>query len=223
MGLNCGCGGEALSGLTDVLCRSGFGQIQRMAFQRKFNNGQLNFISDADILDSAAWISRMVAENSTKVVLSPLVSNPELSSGAMRAFGGDNSTLNGVELNMGREAASFSAVLYDEDQSVISKLKKLQCEVLSVYLIDETGGIAAIRVEGGYAGIPVYGFFIGDKDFGGLVEPDTNLLTFNLMPNWSDNLVRLRAEDLGYNLLNDFDREFRRDFSDDFNSDFAII
>lgn len=223
MGLNCGCVGEALASLSDVLCRSGFGQIQRLVFQRRFDGGQPNIIGDAEIVSADAWIRRIVAEDSTKVVLSPFIGNPELSSGAKRAFGGDNSTVNGVELNMGREAGSFSAVLYDESQSNISILKKMQCEVLNVFLVDEYGSIAAIRVNGGYTGIPVYSLFVGDKKFGGLTDPDSNQLTFSLKPNWSDNLVRLRAEELGYNLLYDFDREFTRDFNDDFNSDFAII
>lgn len=223
MGLNCGCVGEALANLSDVLCKSGFGQIQRIVFQRRFSGGQLNVITDADIVSADAWISRIVAEDSTKVVLSPFIGNPELSSGAKRAFGGDNSTVNGVELNVGREAAAFSAVLYETNPITIRTLKGYQCEVLSVFLVDEFGNIAAIRVDGGYAGIPVQSFFVGDRDFGGLTDPDSNQLSFSLKPNWSDNLVRLRAADLGYNLLSDFDRVFSRDFSDDFNSDFAII
>lgn len=223
MGLNCGCVGESLRSVPNGLCKSGFGQIQRVVFQRRFNNGQLNIFTDAEMEEATSWISRIVAEDSTKVVLSPFIGNPELSSGAKRSFGGDNSTVNGVELNMGREAASFSAVLYEESQTIVSIIKQYMCEVLNVFLVDEFGAIAAIKVEGGYTGIPITGFFVGDKKMGGIADPDSNTINFSLNPNWSDNLVRLRAEDLGYNLLYDFDREFLRDFNEDFNSDFAIV
>lgn len=225
MGLNCGCVGEKLMSLPDVVCKAGFGQIQRLVFQRRRNaNGELNKISAADMAVAATWISLSVAEDSTKVVLSPFIGNPELSSGAKRAFGGDNSTISGVELNVGREASQFSAILYEESSDVISILKQYQCETLSVYFVDEYGAIGAILLsDGSYAGVPITNFFVGDRDFGGLTDPDSNQVNFTLQPNWSDNLVKLRAEDLGYNLLYDLDRMFSRDFNADFNSDFAIF
>lgn len=223
MGLNCGCKG-ALPTLPTVLCTAGFGQIQRIVFQRRFDdNGEVNKITPEQMSQAATWISLSVAEDSTKIVLSPFIGNPELGSGAKRAFGGDNSTVNGIELNMGREAAQFSAVLYEESQDLISCLKEYMCETLGVYLVDEYGNIAATTYGDDFAAIPITNLFIGDKDFGGLTEPDANSINFSLKPNWSDKLVMLRAEDLGYNLLYDLDREFSRDFNGDFNSDFAIF
>jgi len=223
MGLNCGCNG-ALPTLPTVLCTAGFGQIQRIVFQRRFDdNGEVNKITPEQMSQAATWISLSVAEDSTKIVLSPFIGNPELGSGAKRAFGGDNSTVNGIELNMGREAAQFSAVLYEESQDLISCLKEYMCETLGVYLVDEYGNIAATTYGDDFAAIPITNLFIGDKDFGGLTEPDSNSINFSLKPNWSDKLVMLRAEDLGYNLLYDLDREFSRDFNGDFNSDFAIF
>lgn len=223
MGLNCGCNG-ALPTLPTVLCKAGFGQIQRIVFQRRFDdNGEVNKITPEQMSQAATWISLSVAEDSTKIVLSPFIGNPELGSGAKRAFGGDNSTVNGIELNMGREAAQFSAVLYEESQDLISCLKEYMCETLGVYLVDEYGNIAATTYGDDFAAIPIANLFIGDKGFGGLTEPDANAINFSLKPNWSDKLVMLRAEDLGYNLLYDLDREFSRDFNGDFNSDFAIF
>lgn len=223
MGLNCGCKG-ALPTLPTVLCKAMFGQIQRIVFQRRFDdNGEVNKITPEQMSQAATWISLSVAEDSTKIVLSPFIGNPELGSGAKRAFGGDNSTVNGIELNMGRETAQFSAVLYEESQDLISCLKGYMCETLGVYLVDEYGGIAATTYGDDFAAIPITNLFIGDKGFGGLTEPDANAINFSLKTNWSDKLVMLRAEDLGYNLLYDLDREFSRDFNGDFNSDFAIF
>lgn len=225
MGLNCGCAGDKLMNLPDVVCKAGFGQIQRLIFQRRYNDfGSLNRISDSEMALASTWISLSVAEDSTKVVISPFIGNPELGSGAKRAFGGDNSTVNGVELNVGREASQFSAILYEESSDVVNALKSFQCETLSVYFVDEFGAIGAIQLDGGgYTGVPITNFFVGDRNFGGLIDPDSNQLNFSMLPNWSDNLVRLRAEDLGYNLLYELDREFSRDFNEDFNYDFAIF
>lgn len=224
MGLNCGCVSQELTSLSEVACKSGFGQIQRIIFQKRYlDGGSLNKISDEEMQYAATWINLSLAGDGSKVVLSPFIGNPELGSGAKRAFGGDNSTANGVELNVGREAAQFSAALYEESQEAIKILKTFQCETLSVYLVDEFGNIGAIRIDGGYTGIPIVNFFVGDKDFGGFTELDSNTINFRLLPNWSDDLVLLRSDELGYNLLYDLDREFTLDFNSDFNSDFAIF
>ena len=78
MGLNCGCNG-ALPTLPTVLCKAGFGQIQRIVFQRRFDdNGEVNKITPEQMSQAATWISLSVAEDSTKIVLSPFIGNPEL-------------------------------------------------------------------------------------------------------------------------------------------------
>lgn len=207
MGLNCGCPvGTKLTSPVDQACKSSFGQIQKILFQRKLNAGALNTISAANIITAAGWSALTAANDSTKVVVSPEVSNPETEPGAARTFGGDNQTPGGIQIIVGREATSFTAAFYELDQSVIAVLKKLQCEDLAVYFIDEYGNIGCATDDNGanYHGIPIRSLFIGDKDFGGLTDPDSNAMSFNMLPNWSDNFVIVKQSTMnGFNPLTD--------------------
>lgn len=207
MGLNCGCPvGAKLTSPVDQVCKSSFGQIQKILFQRRLNAGALNTISAAGIISAAGWSALTAAEDSTKVVVSPEVSNPETEPGAARTFGGDNQTVGGIRIVVGREVTSFTAAFYELDQSVIAVLKELQCEDLAVYFIDEYGNIGCATDDKGanYHGIPIRSLFIGDKDFGGLTDPDSNAMSFNMLPNWSDNFVIVKQSSMkGFNPLTD--------------------
>ena len=214
MGLNCGCPvGSALTTLTTSPCKSSFGQIQRLLFQRRVKaDGTLNVITEAAIKTLAGWNALITANDYTKVTVSPDINNPETEPGAPRTFGGDNQTIGGQEIIIGREPTAFTSMLYEEDQALIKQLKDYQCEDLAVYFIDEYGNIGCYDAgQSGspatqnYRGVPVRSFFVGDKDFGGFSEPDSNALNFSLEPNWSDKLVILRQSTFtdGFNPLTD--------------------
>ena len=73
-----------------------------------------------------------------------------------------------------------------------------------MFLIDENGNIGAIDEAGDgakYMPIPVDKFFVGDKNLGGYEEPDSNTISWSFYPNWSDNLVLIKADTLDYNPL----------------------
>ena len=55
-----------------------------------------------------------------------------------------------------------------------------------------------------YYPIPIKTLFVGDKKLGGMDEPDTNVLSWNMQPNWSDNLVFVDPTD--FNALTDLDK-----------------
>jgi hypothetical protein len=92
-------------------------------------------------------------------------------------------------------------------QSVIKAMKSLQCEAvndnLGVYLFDENGNICAVKgtAEGEYHPIPIRSFFVGDKSFGGLEEPDNNAIQWSFLPNYSDDLAIVAPTD--FNPLTD--------------------
>lgn len=213
MGLNCGCPvGASLAALSDQQCKSSFGQIQKLLFQRRLAaDGSLNQILANAIVTKAGWSALIGAADNTAVTVSPEVCNPETEPGAARTFGGDNQTPGGVQLIVGREATTFTAAFYELDQSVIKKLKSYQCEDLCVYFIDEYGNIGClVAATGGspaaptaYKGVPVQSFFVGDKDFGGLSDPDSNALSFSMKPNWSDDFVIIKQADMDFNPLTD--------------------
>ena len=207
MGLNCGCPvGTHLEAITDQQCKSSFGQIQKLLIQRRLDgHGDLNKIDAADIIKKAAWTALIGAGDDTAVVVSPELSNPETEPGNARTFGGDNQTPGGIQIIVGREATQFTGAFYELDQSVIKTMKTYQCEDVVVYFVDEYGNIGCLvaGVSQGaathYKGVPIKSLFIGDKDFGGLTDPDSNIISFNMLPNWSDDFVIIKQSSMDFN------------------------
>ena len=210
MGLICDC--PLAASLPDVPlsdCPDSFGQIQKVLFQRLesaagVKNGFDN--SEKQIIKKASWTALIEASDGTKVVPSPYITAPTTEPGAARTYGGGNETLGGIEITIGREPTPFTGTLLQENQATIKALKQMQCEgALGVYLVDENGEIGAIADDPEsptkYTPIPIYALFIGDKNLGGLEAPDSNAIEWKFMPNWSDNLVRVKATD--FNPLTD--------------------
>lgn len=207
MGLNCGCpAGAHLADLEIAECKESLGQIQKVIIQRIYKStGEKNKIPTEDIKSKSAMAALSAAADGTKTIISPYIQNPTTEAGAARTFGGGNATLGGIEIVIGREPTTFSGVIYQEAQSTIKAMKTYSCENIGVYLIDENGNIGAITEDNGenYSPIPVGKFFVGDKNLGGFEEPDSNAIEWNFFPNWSDNLVIVKATELDYNPLTD--------------------
>ena len=206
MGLNCGCpAGAHLADLKIAECKESLGQIQKVIIQRIYNStGVKNKIPGESIKAKTAMAALFSAADGTKLIVSPYIQNPSTEPGAARTFGGGNQTLGGIEIVIGREPTTFTGVIYQEAQSVIKTLKTYSCEKIGVFLIDENGNIGAIDEAGdgaNYEPIPVDKFFVGDKNLGGYEEPDSNTISWSFYPNWSDNLVLIKADTLDYNPL----------------------
>jgi hypothetical protein len=187
----------ALTTIPSAGCPESFGQIQKIAFQRlrKADGTKNSFTSQNSILLKASWTALMAASDGTKIVLSPYVQAPTNEAGSPRTFGGGNETLGGVEIIIGREPTTFSAVIRSVKQDVIKAMKELQCEAqadnLGVFLIDENGAVECIKdetTEGTFYPIPIRSLFVGDKSHGGLEAPDSNAIQFAFLPNYSDDL-----------------------------------
>lgn len=208
MGLNCGCpAGEHLKDLVIAECKESFGQIQKVIIARIFSStGTKNKLPSATIETKATMTPLFAASDGTKLIVSPYIQNPTTEPGEARTFGGGNQTLGGIEIVIGREPTNFTGVIYQEAQSVIKVLKSYSCEKIGVFLIDENGNIGAIDEQGdgkNFMPIPVDKFFVGDKNLGGYEEPDSNTISWSFYPNWSDNLVLIKADTLDYNPLTD--------------------
>ena len=210
MGLVCDCPlAEALPNVPLSDCPESFGQIQKVIFQRLQNAAGVNNefdTSEKQITKKASWTALLSADDGTKVVPSPYITNPTTEPGAARTYGGGNETLDGIEINIGREPTTFTGTLLQEHSDTVKALKKMQCEgALGVYLVDENGEIGALADDPTsptkYMPIPIYGLFIGDRTLGGLEAPDSNSIEWKFVPNWSDNLVRVKPED--FNPLTD--------------------
>lgn len=207
MGINCGCpAGAHLADLEIAECKESLGQIQKVIIQRIYKStGEKNKMAAADIKVKSKIAALAAAADGTKIIVSPYIQNPTTEPGAARTFGGGNQTLGGIEIVIGREPTTFSGIIYQESQSTIKTMKEYSCENIGVYLIDENGNIAALTDDEGanYMPIPVGKFFIGDKKLGGFEEPDSNTIEWNFFPNWSDNLVIVKATEFDYSPLTD--------------------
>lgn len=194
--------GAALPDIPKFDCPESFGQIQKVAFQRLRSDGERNgFTTLADIKTKASWTPMLIAEDSSKIVVSPYIQNPETSPGGPRTFGGGNETLGGIEEIIGTEPTEFTCVIRKAPQAIIKALKQLGCEEVGVYLFSEHGAIQAIEEDGAHYPIPIRSFFAGDKMFGGYENPDENAIQWNFPPNYSDDLVTVWPED--FNPLTD--------------------
>ena len=208
--MTCQCpASEALTTIPAQGCAESFGQIQKVAFQRLINAGVKNsFTTTDDIKLLASWTAKMAAANSTKIVISPYIQAPTVEAGAARTFGGGNETLGGIEQIIGREPTPFTGVIRAVSQSIIKKIKELQCEAiadnLGVYLFDENGNICALQDQTTattFYPIPIRALFVGDKTFGGLEAPDSNAIQWSFLPNYSDDLAIVKPTD--FNPLTD--------------------
>lgn len=207
MGLNCGCpAGAHLDDLEIMECKESFGQIQKILIQRIYkSDGVRNTLNKAagGVPAKADLTAMLSAADGTKLIVSPYIQNPTTEPGAARTFGGGNATLGGIEIVIGREPTTFTGIIYQEAQSTIKSMKSYSCEKIGVYLVDENGNIGAIKEDNQYYPIPVDKFFVGDKKLGGIEEPDSNSIEWSFFPNWSDDLVIIKRDELDFNPLTD--------------------
>ena len=219
----------AAASLTSILqarCAEDFGQIQKVIFQRLWNNtvhnacflGTGSSASVPSINTLSDMQALLAATDSTKIVVSPYVESPTVEAGDARTSGGGNDSLNGIETLVGTNPTTFTAQIRSQKQSVIKQMKALMGESkahnLGVYLINENGQIAGIDANAEYgvegttgdriAPIPVELMFVGDKAIGGFEAPDSNTLSWSFKPNWSDNFMVVKPT--GYNPLTALDQ-----------------
>lgn len=201
MGLNCACpAANAISGFAIPECLEDFGQVNKVIFQRIFSAaGAKNKIVTPD--KKASWTAPFAAADSTKTVITPYISNPAVTPGAKKTYGGGNATPGGVIKVIGTEPTTMTAQFDSLPQSIIKVLKKMMCENVGVYLINERGQIGAMGLPTGalsaieYYPIPVSSLFVGDKAFGGLDNPDTNAIEWSWKPGWSDDFTVVAPDD----------------------------
>lgn len=208
MAITCGCPLDAALGdITINECSEDFGQIQKGALQRNFlSTGVQNSIADPTLL--ASWTALLTAADSSKVVPTPYINEPETEPGAAKTYGGgDNTTLGGVSEVIGAETTKFTGKIVAKSQQTIADMKAMQCENVGIWLFDEFGQIGCIvddvDTPTKYYPIPIAykSLFVGDKSFGGFDNPDYNMLQWEWNANYSDKFVIVKPTD--FNPLTD--------------------
>jgi len=181
-------------------CNSDVGQIQKLVFWRTGNS----IASVTTALIQTTWDTLLAAADDTKALVSPLLHNPDMPAGDPREFGGGNETQWGAPLRKGAQSPAFSFMMHAEDQDAITSMKNLRCEYLDVIFINEANQFIYSDAGGGFAGFPIVpnSLFVGDKAIGGFDTWDSNLLQFNMQPNWSDTLEITAASTFALSMVN---------------------
>lgn len=186
-------------------CPETFGQIQKVAFSRLKVGTNVQMFEAGEILLLANWTAKITATNYEKIQVSPYIQAPTEDGGDAITFGGGNDTPSGISIVVGSNPVNFSGVIRANNQEQIADMKKFMCEAqggnLGVFLFDENGKIECIKDSDGYKPIPIRNLFIGDKIHGGLEAPDSNVISWSYLPNYSDKLQIVKPTD--FNPLTD--------------------
>lgn len=187
-----------ITSLTD--CNSDVGQIQKLVFWRTGNS----IAAVTTALIQTEWDTLLAAADDTKAVVSPFVNNPTMPAGDPREFGGGNETRWGSAKRKGTLPTLASYRMDAEDQDNITVMKALSCEYLDVIFINEANQFIYSDAGNVFAGFPIIpnSLIVGDKTIGGFDEWDSNMLFFDLQPNWSDTLEITVATDFALAMVN---------------------
>lgn len=188
-----------LTAIPATVCPLNMGQIQRYFFVRKGQvvwdsatpaNNVPATITGEVIEDATGWNTLFAAADSTKVIKSPLiggdstiVAGTELTEG-----GGDNTTLSGVTLSNGTNPADGQARFDGLTAEQIAAFRKMNCEEVEVYFVNQSNKIIARKDGDLITGFPLLKFYFGTKENGGFNSRDSNLMTFQLNPDYDEYL-----------------------------------
>lgn len=191
---------SALQVVKHSKCGEDFGQSQYVIFQKLFNGSTRNHLtvgSDGAVAESVITTG-LAATDDTRLVVSPLLYNPDTTPGDAKTWGGGNQTPDGATFFMDTDGTTFTAELRKAEQGAVKSMKSLTCHAeaqnLGCYMLDNNGVLKAGEKSSDgtkvYA-IPVKDLFVGDLAMKGLDEPDYNQFTMSFPGNWSDNSVNV--------------------------------
>lgn len=178
----------ALTTIPAQLCPENWGQIQRLAFQRK---QAVPSFTATTIKAIATWTPLLTATDATKVVITPFIAGIVIPTGEILKEGGnDNTTINGIPRLTGLGHVAVTAKPQSLSAAVRAALQTLASESavspgftnLWVYYINQYNQIIA-NDDG--SGFDAYNVMIGDTGSEGLNKLNENNFSFDLAPGWS--------------------------------------
>lgn len=182
----------ALTTVPNMTCPENLGQIQKVIFQRPgyvFNTagGTPNPINAL-----ASWTPLFTAVAGTKVVVTPFLdAGAEISAAeAITEGGGDNTTLDGQEIVIGESSPLFTGTIRNIASAVIAAIRKLRCEKLVAYFINEFDQIICWTKDANVTnvGIPIYAFHCGTPVNAGKNQDEKTALRFGVVAEWRNYL-----------------------------------
>lgn len=169
-------------------CPFEFGQLRMLVVQRVYNGTELNKIANPETF--ANWTAAKKATDSTKVVALPNVYAPSITPGDRQVFGeNSNDTPDGAGIVMGEYATTVTGNFAQQSPDTIEQIKKLECEVLGVYLVNSAGKIVGKKDStDGIKPIPIKAFFVKGYETGTMDNPTKNDWQFKMNADWYEDL-----------------------------------
>jgi hypothetical protein len=193
--------GDELDSIPSSDCPVNMGQIQRYFFAKK---GEVIWDSVTPANNIPATLANEVIEDATgwnilftatgalsgKTIYTPLIGgDSSITAGSeLTEGGGDNTTLSGVILSNGTNPADGQARFDGLKSDQIAPFRKLNCEDIEVYFVNQSNKIIARKQGATITGFPLKKFYFGTKDNAGLNSRDSNLMTFQLNSDYDEFL-----------------------------------
>ena len=184
--------------ITAETCPVNFGQIQKLIFWRHGNT----LLNVGTATTEAIWTPLLAATGDTKAIVTPFTSGASLVPGEARSFGGGNDTLDGIELILASQPATFTGKFLQYPTATIALMKQLMCEDLDVIFVNENGQFGYRAVSGVFYGFHVKGLFVGDLSLPGYAEPSGNSIAFKIPSGEMDGFEISAATDFALTMLN---------------------
>lgn len=193
----------ALAAMPETTCAIRWDQIQRFGIRRITGKAAL---TTTTILTVAATTPLLSAADSTKLVLTPKITNVLVPTNEILTEGGnDNTTLNGIPKLVGLGFTRVTGQLLNAPATTAKAIRALTPESLGstnleAFLYPKTGAVIGSNPSGVvYEGFPIYNLTLSDVGSEGFGKDNVYNFAFDLPPGWSEYHLKLMPTD--YNPL----------------------
>jgi hypothetical protein len=186
----CACGSISLPSIERSTCKFNMKQMQIFAFVDMLE-ANIPAFTLTTAAEKATWTGYM-AGASPKVVISPLLFNPEFTPGEDNTIGGDNSTPDCAKVSVGSaKPTAVSCELHGITATQKTSLDTLNCMSgltrLGMFMFNNAGEVfGKLSGTANLAPIPVSYFFVQSRKVGGAAADDVNSMNIELADGWDD-------------------------------------
>lgn len=182
----------ALTTVPNQDCPQNIGQIQKVIFQRPGFVFNTTGGSPKPIDTLSSWTPLFTAADGTKVVVTPFLDGgAEITAAeAITEGGGDNTTLDGLEFVIGENNPVFTGTFRNLKAAIIAAIRKLRCEKLVAFFINEFDQIICKTTDANVTniGIPIFALYMGTPANAGKNQDEKTMLRFGLLAEWRSTM-----------------------------------
>jgi hypothetical protein len=210
MGLICSCE-SVLPNLIDVSCPEDMDQIVKMAFQLVQADATFDSTDSIDLANS--WNALLAASDTTKITLSPALSNVVVPASEGNFTGEDsNESVNGVGFYLGENIIKVTGEILSAPQAVVDAMDQLSCfsdatlgqsKLTVFFFLRRIKGISRVVAKAGstagdYSGFEVFNFRVSSPDNAGYNTKTKYMWSLTMQP---DEWKSRELVNLGFNPL----------------------